>query len=143
VDCSAYFAEAELGVEGDAVGVVKFGVAGEFAVAVVASPIFDELQEGATDALAAVCFGDEPTFEVRDGCIGGAFDVVATDGDFRHADDFVFDAGEGDESFSIEKLLDFERVAFGRAIRPEGVAEFGPGGGVLCGSDKDFRVQGG
>ena len=77
MDGAGDFAEAELGVEGDAVGVLEFGVAGEFDVAVRAGPIFDEFEESAADAVAAVRLSDEPAFEIRDGSDGGAFDVIA------------------------------------------------------------------
>ena len=67
MDRTPDFAEAEGGVEANAVGVVEFGVAGEFAIAAGAGPIFYEVEKGATDALVAGVFGNEPALEVRDG----------------------------------------------------------------------------
>ena len=140
MNSAADFAKALCGVEANAVGVVKFGVAGDFVIAMGSGPLLNELEQGATDAAVANVFSNE-AFEVRDGCGGGAFDMIATDGKFRDADDFIVKTGEGDDSVAGEELLDFQSMTRRRAFGPEGMAQFGPGGGVVGGGDEDFGIE--
>ena len=122
-------------------GVAQFSVAGDFMVAFGARPIFDELEQGAADAAVPNVFGDEPAFEVRDRSGGCAFDMIAADGKFGHADDFIVETSEGDESIGGQELLDFQSMAGRWAIGPEGVPEFGPRFGVFGGGDEDFGSE--
>ena len=141
MDGPADLAKTEDGVESNTVRVVKLRIAGNFRVAVRTGPIFDELQQRATDAAVAYMFCHEPAFEIGNGRGRGAFDMIAANRKFRHADDFIAKPGERDDAIAGQKLLNFERMAIGRAFRPKSMAQSRPRFGVFGGGDENFDFE--
>lgn len=136
------FAEAQASVDLDAVSILKFSVAGEFAITAGACPVFNESNEGATDAAIPMRLGDKPAFEIWDGCVGSAFNMVASNRNLGHADDFSVELGQRDESRGSECLLDFEIMTLRRTVGPKRVAKLSPRNGMFGGGGKNGKTAG-